>query len=80
LVRGLSWGDIGDWPAPVKGPTGPSVGRLIAVKRGAAAAKRVRVRRRRRAKHNKQTVAPATLELAGYVLLWATLPKEAHAK
>lgn len=79
LVRGLEIGEVGDWPAQVKSPTGLIAGRLIAIRRSEAATQRVRIRLLRKAKRDSRTVAPDTLELAGYVLLWTTLSKEAHA-
>ena len=77
-VRRLRIGTIGDWPAFVQGPDGPIPGRLIAIKRSKAEAERVRLRMRRRARHNKQEVSDRALELAGYLLLWTTLPQRAY--
>lgn len=73
-VRRLKIGMRGDWPAFVHGPDGPIQGRLIAVKRSQASAQCVRLKMKRRARHNKQEVSARALELGGYVLIWTTLP------
>jgi hypothetical protein len=78
-VRCLKIGMRGDWQAFVHAPGGPVRGRLIAIKRSQAAAERVRLRMKRRARHNKQEVSARALELAGYVLLWTTLPKKSYS-
>lgn len=78
-VLRLKIGGRGDWQAFVHAPAGPVCGRLVAIKRSEAAAERVRLRMKRRAKHNKQEVSARALELAGYVLLWTTLPKESYS-
>lgn len=73
-VRRLKIGMRGDWQAFVHGPDGPIQGRLIAVKRSRASAQCVRLKMKRRARHNKQEVSAQALELGGYVLIWTTLP------
>lgn len=77
-LRGLKVGELGEWPAFVQGPAGPLAGRLIAIKRSSAAAERVRLRLKRRARHKQRTLSAAALEAAGYVLLWTTLPKRTY--
>ena len=51
---------------------------MIAIKRSEAEAERVRLGMHRRARHNKQEVSDRALELAGYLLLWTTLPQRAY--
>ena len=77
-LRRLKVGQVAEWPAFVHGPDGPLAGRLVAIKRSAAAAARVRERVQRRARRKQRNVTAATVEAAGYVLLWTTLPKRAH--
>lgn len=72
-LRRLRVGEIGEWPAYVQGPQGPIAGRLVAVKRSAAAAEKVRLRMQRRAKHKQQALSEKALEAAGYVMIWTTL-------
>lgn len=77
-LRRLKAGQAAEWPAFVHGPDGPLAGRLVAIKRSAAAAARVRDRVQRRARRKQRSVSAATVEAAGYVLLWTTLAKRAH--
>lgn len=76
-LRELRIGAVGDWPAWVHGPHGPIAGRLVALKRSGVAAARVRARMERRARHKQHALSPQTIEAAGYVLLWTTLPRRA---
>lgn len=73
-VRNLQQGACAEWPAWVQGPGEPIAGRLVAMKRSEAAAQRVRLRMQRRARHNQQSVSNEALNIAGYVLVWTTLP------
>ena len=77
-LRGLKVGQVAEWPAFVHSPDGPLAGRLVAIKRSPASAERVRQRLQRRARHKQHSVSAAALEVAGYVLLWSTLPKQMY--
>lgn len=74
-LRRLRVGVAQEWPLCVKGPS-PSLiaGRLIAVRRSARAAEAARRRVRRRAQKTGHVIKPATLEAAGYFLVWTNVP------
>ena len=60
------------WVHPGAGP--PFAGRLIRVRRSAAATQRAQQRLRRRAKRKGHRLRPETLVAASYFLLWTSLP------
>lgn len=74
-LRKLKRRDVASWPAWVQGPDGTGYrGRLIAIKRSRAA-KRQELRRRQRAANSRdRKLSPQARELAGYLLLWTSVP------
>jgi len=75
LLRSLSGTRLGDWSVAFshEGQTFP--GRLCAVKKSAAAAEQSRKLARRRAQKHRYHVTAETLEAAGYVFVFTTLPR-----
>ena len=74
-VRGMKVGQIRAWPAWVKGPDDRwHRGRLIAVKRSAAATRRELRRRRSNTKSRNRKLGPRGRALARYVLVWTSIP------
>jgi hypothetical protein len=85
-VRRLKVGQAGSWPAqlPVRAKPGGQVvdtisGRLCAIRKGAASAKKSRQRVQRESQRNGTQVQPQTLEAAGYVLIFTTLSDDLAA-
>jgi len=75
VVRGLKVGQHLDLPTWVKTATGERLaGRLVALRRSAAAMRREQRRLTRKASKQQKTVSPQRLKLARYLLLWTTLP------
>jgi hypothetical protein len=86
-VRRLKIGQAGSWPAdvPVKtkpgGPNRETVrGRLCAIRKSTTAAEKSRQRVRRESQRNGTQLQPQTLEAAGYVFVFTTLPDEISAE
>lgn len=72
-LRGLSVGEVGDWPVQVKSGKQWIAGRLCAIKKGAAAAQKSRARVMRESQRNGTQSQPETLEAADYVFVFTTL-------
>lgn len=70
----------GEWVAYVHGPNQRIRGRLIVIKRSPTATERARLRMRRRAKHDGQSLSKTAMELASYVQIWTTLSREEFDK
>jgi hypothetical protein len=78
-VRGLKVGRHLDLPAAVKSAAGETfAGRLVALRRSAAATRREQRRLQRKAGKQQKSVTPRRLRWARYLLIWTTLPAE-HA-
>lgn len=75
-LRRLRVGQLGSWPAQVHTPTGPLAGRLVAIKRSAAATARARRRLRHRESRRQRPISAATWEATRYVFVWTSLPEE----
>lgn len=75
--RGLRARQIGEWVAYVHGPHRRLRGRLIALRLSRRAARLARARMRRRASRRQLRVSATAIHLAGFVLLWTTLPHAA---
>jgi len=73
-LRTLRVGEPRAWPAWVHGPTGAFAGRLVAIKRSAAAARRARRQLERRACRRQKPVSATSAEAAQYVFVWTSLP------
>ena len=78
-LRRLRVGEAGAWPAWVHGPTGPLRGRLVAVKRSAAAARQAQRRLQRRAGRQQRPVSAAAAEATRYVFVWTSLPRREYS-
>lgn len=80
-VRGLKVGEVGAWPAWVKGPEGRwHRGRLVAVKRSLAASRRALRLRLAKRKSRERKISAKTAALSQYVLLWTSVPREKMSK
>jgi Transposase DDE domain len=78
-VRGLKVGQHLDLPAAVKSAAGETfAGRLVALRRSAAATRREQRRLQRKASKQQKSVTSRRLRWARYLLIWTTLPA-AHA-
>jgi hypothetical protein len=80
-ARTLHVGEVGDWDAALvdeKGPEPAIAGRIVAIKLPAplAARKREQLEKQHRKKKKKGKLAQRSLEAAGYVMLWTTLPRK----
>jgi hypothetical protein len=74
-LRKLRRGMVGSWPTWVQGPEGNWYrGRLIAIKRSRAAKQRELRHRQRSANSRDRQLSPQARELAGYLLLWTSVP------
>jgi hypothetical protein len=74
-VRGLRVGEVGAWPAWVKGPQGRwHRGRVVAVRRSRAATLRELRKQRRNAKSRERRPGKQARAMARYVLLWTSVP------
>lgn len=78
-LRGLGVGGYGDWPVRVKSGKQWIVGRLCAIKKGAAAAQKARARVMRESQRNGTQMQPETLEAADYVFVFTTLATSCSA-
>jgi hypothetical protein len=78
-VSRLKVGQHLDLPAAMKSAAGETfAGRLVALRRSAAATRREQRRLQRKASKQQRTISSQRLRLARYLLLWTTLPA-AHA-
>jgi hypothetical protein len=68
-------GQIGEWSVQVRSADGVIAGRLCALRKSEQAAAQAERRLVRRAQKNGKTTRPVTLELACYVLVFATVPQ-----
>lgn len=75
-LRTLPVGKARAWPAWVQGPRGSIPGRLVAIKRSAAAARKARRQLERRASRRQRRVSAASAEAAQYVFVWTSLPED----
>ena len=73
-LRTLHGTALGDWPAYVKQGDKLIPGRVCALKRSAQAATAAQRRAQRSAQKHSATAQPKTLEAAGYVFVFTTLP------
>jgi hypothetical protein len=76
-LKALRMGAVGQWPTWVHVRDRGILGRLIAVKLGRQAARWARARLRRRAQRNQKSPSKEALFLAGYILVWTTIPSDA---
>ncbi len=67
-------GQIGEWRVQVRSAAGVIKGRLCALRKSEIAVAQAERRVLRKAQKNGKTTKPATLELARYVMLFATVP------
>jgi uncharacterized protein YbjT (DUF2867 family) len=75
LLRRLRVGEICDLPAWVRPQDGPALqGRLIALRRSAAATRQARKILLRKASKQQKRVSPRSWEAAKYFTLWTSLP------
>lgn len=74
LLRGLPVGQHLDVPTYVKSAAGELGGRLVALRRSAAASRREQRRLVRKASKKQRKVSLSRLKLARYLLIWTTLP------
>jgi hypothetical protein len=75
LAASLKTGKAKDWPVQMPLPNGKRIpGRVVAVRLPAPLAERARKKARRRASKVQKRLHPRTLQAAGYVLLFTTLP------
>jgi hypothetical protein len=73
-LRALRGWRLGDWPARLVDAHGAVAGRVCAVRKSAAAARRAREKAQRESTKQGHTVRPETLEAAGYTFVLTTLP------
>lgn len=74
-VRGLKVGQHRDLPTVAQSASGEDfAGRLVALRRSAAATRREQRRLARKASKQQKRLSPHQLKLARYLLLWTTLP------
>lgn len=78
-LRTLRVGQPLAWPANVHTPAGVFPGRLVAIKRSAAAARRAQARLRARVVRQQKQVSQAAWESARYVFVWTSLPEEEYS-
>jgi hypothetical protein len=81
-LRRLRTGQLGDWPAQVadERDTPPIAGRVCAIKKSMAAAKRARDKAAREARKQNRQIQPETLEAAGYIFVFTTLDQHIPAR
>jgi hypothetical protein len=73
-LRTLHGTALGDWPAGVKEGRTLMAGRVCALKRSAPATEQAQQQARRRAQKHGVQVTPETLEAAGYLFVFTTVP------
>jgi len=77
LATTLRVGEVGDWPVWIPEENAePVSGRVVALKLPEEIAERARKRVRRMASKKQQELDPRSLEAAGYLMLFTTLPAE----
>jgi len=80
-LRRLGNGSCGDWKIGFEWKGKTYLGRLCAVRKSALNAERARKKAKRKSSNNYHEIQPSTLELAGYTLVFTTLPgSEFNAK
>jgi Transposase DDE domain len=83
-LRGLRAAQLGDWPvfvAPAKHDgTRAIAGRVCAIKKSKAAARRTRDKATREARRQHREIQPETLESAGYIFVFTTLGDDIPAR
>lgn len=75
-LRMLRATKTGDWPCYVQGSRGSIAGRVCAIKKNQIAAERARQKVLRENGRKGHIVKPETLEAAGYVFIFTTLPRD----
>ena len=78
-ARTLRVGQMGSWPVFLLDPKGPAAqlpGRFVTLKLPAPVAQRNRERLEKQARKKGKTPHPRSLEAAGYLLLWTSLPED----
>ncbi len=78
-LRTLRVGQVRAWRAWVHTACGRVGGRLVAVRRSLASARRAREQLRRRASRQQREVSSASWEAARYVFVWTSLCAEAYS-
>lgn len=73
-LRSLTACERGDWPVWIRDKQGRIAARLCAIRKSAQAAERAREKLRREAARQKRQIKPETLEGAGYICVFTTLP------
>lgn len=76
-LRTLSGTKLGDWPVRISHKGETFSGRICAVKKSAVAAERSRKKAKRKSQKAGYRATPATLEAAGYVVAFTSLPRKA---
>lgn len=79
-LRGLAATQTGDWDIAVRSGKRLIAGRLCAIKKSAAATSKGQQRVRRESQRMQSQVQPQTLEAAGYVFVFTTLPTKYSAE
>ena len=80
-LRTLRIGEYGDWPAFVLGDKKRLIaGRLCAIRKSEVAAQKGRSRVQRESQRGGSQIRPETLEAAGYVFVFTTLPDTVPAQ
>lgn len=77
-LRTLRVGQVRAWPAWVHGPDRRIAGRLVAIKRSAAATRRAQRQQLQRAARRQKKPSPESLEASGYVFAWTSLSEEEY--
>lgn len=79
-LRRLPAGQLGDWPAWIAAGdhdnTPAIAGRVCAIKKSRAAARRAREKAAREARKQNRQIQPATIEAAGYIFVFTTLDQQ----
>lgn len=78
-LRTLRVGEVRAWPAWVHTGTGRVAGRLVAIKRGAIAARKAQERLKRRCSRQQRTLSAAATEAAQYTFVWTSLPEAEYS-
>lgn len=77
-LRTLSGTRLGDWPVRICHAKETFCGRLCAAKKSAVCARRARQRAKRKAQKAGYRPSPQTLEAAGYIMAFTTLPRKPY--
>jgi len=77
-LRTLNGTRLGDWPVRLSHNGQSYLGRLCAVKKSALAAEKARQQAKRKAQKGGYQIRDETLEAAGYVMVFTTLPRTSH--